>query len=374
MAKTTTFPTLYKQTEGGAIQTWDIEVQDATIVTRFGQQGGAIQTATDLVTEGKNAGKKNATTAEEQAVKEAKSKWEKQQKAKGYVQSLAKAEDGGREAEFVQGGIDPMLAHKWRDHSAKMPFPALAQPKFDGIRCIAVIANGKATLWTRTRKPITGVPHIIIHLERAFAGRNAILDGELYNHAFKNEFEKIVSFVRQVKAKPGHEVVQYHIYDTFQPGKSNQERNEWLRANIPANHGTLKRVETISVSNREEIDEYMALCIENGYEGCMIRNPQGTYQNKRSYNLLKVKEFDDAEFVIVGTEEGRGKMAGKAIFNCKTDKGDVFAVKMKGSLDSLSQYLNNPAVVGKKLTVRFQGWTNGNVPRFPVGISVRDYE
>jgi DNA ligase-1 len=106
----------------------------------------------------------------------------------------------------------------------------------------------------------------------------------------------------------------------------------------------------------------------------MVRNSDSLYENKRSYGLQKVKEFDDTEFVIVGTEEGRGRMAGKAIFVCKTDKGATFNVKMEGSLENLRKYLNNPRVVGKRLTVRYQGYTNGDVPRFPVGVIVRDYE
>lgn len=372
----TEFPKLFSQNEDGSVNEWKIWVHKtndgAFIFTRYGRVGGAMQDTSDKVTEGKNIGKKNETSAYEQAVKEAKSKWEKQQK-KGYNQSLAKAEKGQIDTSFIAGGIDPMLAHKWRDHSAKMPLPALAQPKFDGIRCIAIIKNGKATLWSRTRKAITGVPHIKLHLEALFPGKDVILDGELYNHDYKDRFEDIVSYVRQQTAKPGHEVVQYHVYDVVLVGQGNEARQKWLDANLPTTNA-IRVVDTVEVKTKEDVENYLAACLEAGYEGCMVRSKAGTYQHKRSYNLLKVKEFEDAEFEIVGTEEGRGKMAGKAIFVCKTKKGETFNVKMKGSLDNLAKYLNNKKVIGKQLTVRYQGFTNGDVPRFPVGVAIRDYE
>jgi DNA ligase-1 len=112
-----------------------------------------------------------------------------------------------------------------------------------------------------------------------------------------------------------------------------------------------------------------------GYEGAMIRNTLSLYENKRSYGLQKIKEFDDAEFEIIGVEAGRGRMSECAIFVCKTKKGDEFNCKMEGSLDALKVFLQKPkSVIGKVLTVRYQGMTSGDVPRFPIGVTVRNYE
>ena len=99
------------------------------------------------------------------------------------------------------------------------------------------------------------------------------------------------------------------------------------------------------------------------------------YEGKRSYNLQKIKEFDDAEFKITGVKSGRGRMVDCAIFTCTNKNGDLFDCKMEGSLDVLKEILKNPrSVIGKMLTVRYQGFTNGNMPRFPIGVCVRDYE
>ena len=373
-----TFPTLFKKSETGAIVQWDIRVEadvgGHAIVVTWGQEGGALQVARDVIREGKNLGKKNSTTSFEQACLEAESKWEKQLKNKKYAKTREAAMAGEREAEFVTGGVDPMLAFPIEKKPKALKYPCDVQPKLDGHRCIAIVSNGKATLWSRTRKPITGVPHIAIHIERAFAGKgDVVLDGELYNHTMKAEFEKIVSYVRQVKPAAGHEIVQYHIYDTIRPG-SFEQRNQALLSTLPQNSNTLIFVQTEKVDNEEGMMEWFSDFRADGYEGCMVRNAKGVYKNARSYDLQKVKEMDDDEFEIIGTEEGRGKMAGKAIFVCKTKSGETFTAKMEGAIDALAKYLNNKKVVGKMLTVRYQGFTNGNVPRFPVGVIVRDYE
>lgn len=378
------FPTLYKKTSTGAIQFWDVEVHPCVgmgtdipseISTSYGQLGtDKVQTTFDVISEGKNPGKKNATTCHEQATKEAKSKWEKQKK-KGYVESAAAAEADELD-ELIEGGIVPMLAHKFAEQAHKVKYPAAAQPKLDGIRCIAIVKDGECTLWSRTRKPITSVPHIIAEIEALFSNTDIILDGELYNHELKSDFEKIVSMVRQEEPAEGHEIVQYHIYDQACSGTFQERYSELAEILQLAEPYSLKLVSTVVVESEDAVmqrfDEARAL----GYEGVMIRNANSLYANKRSYDLQKVKEFDDAEFPIIGVEEGRGKLAGHAIFVCKTDSGKEFLAKMKGETSKLKEYFENYDLwKNKKLTVQYQGLTGKEgVPRFPVGVSIRDYE
>lgn len=371
------FPTLYKKTNGGALQFWEIRVERTVggfgaITTRWGQIGGAVQETIDVVEKGKNIGKKNETSPLDQAISEAQSKWEKQLKNKGYVESAEAAEAGERH-ELVEGGIDPMLAHKFRDHAKKIRWPAYVQPKLDGIRCIAIVQDGHCTLWSRTRKPITGVPHIAREIERMFPKGTYVLDGECYNHDLKEDFEKITSFVRQETPQPGHEIVQYHVYDMVIEDATFDYRATQLLM-MPLSEIVLN-VPTTLLKTEDEMLEYFATCLEAGYEGCMVRNRDGMYENKRSYNLQKVKEMQDAEFEIVGVEEGRGKMAGKAIFVCRTKDGKTFNAKMKGKLSDLVKYVKNPDLAnGKLLTVQYQNLTADGIPRFPVGKAIRDYE
>lgn len=378
-------PRLYKKTSTGAIQQWEISVAAyafagtvnepwAVIRTRYGQIDGKVQEAEDVIKSGKNTGKKNATTAVEQAALEAQAKWEKQLK-KGYVKTVEEAQ-AGKVDEIIEGGVAPMLAHRFDEQGHKIVYPAYAQPKFDGHRCIATIDDdGKAHLWSRTRKPITGLPHINKALEKLAVDTGNIgpFDGELYNHAYKENFEELSSFIRNEDPQPGHEAVQYHIYDVALNDSPFVDRHCKLSA-FSLRSPYLVAVETVAVADEDELMLAFERFLTEGYEGLMVRNFKGLYVNKRSYDLQKVKEFQDAEYLIIGAEEGRGKMAGKAIFVCKTADGAQFRVKMKGSLDSLKKFIDNPDfVVGKYLTVQYQGITNkSQVPRFPVGLRIRE--
>jgi ATP-dependent DNA ligase len=371
---TTRFAPLYSQNSDGSLQEWTITVQGNKIIRTYGRVGGAVQTTEDVVHSGKNIGRSNETTPEQQAVAEAKSAWEKKQKS-GYHADKTAAAAGQVSTKHIAGGIDPMLAHKWSDQSHKIQYPAFMQPKLDGIRCIAIVQNGKCTLWTRTRKPIKSVPHIVTHLEKAFPKGYAVLDGELYNHKYRDRFEVIVSLVRKDKPDPRCDMVQYHVYDAVMQGNF-QSRYDWLKRHYTQmlEHGdSVVLVPTVRVDAPDEVIQYFTDWRSEEYEGAMIRN-NAEYEHKRSYNIQKIKEFDDAEFKIIGVEPGRGRMAECAVFVCQSKSGE-FRCKMEGALDTLKQYLDKPkSVIGKMLTVRYQGLTNGGLPRFPVGVIVRDYE
>ena len=377
-------PTLYKKTSTGAIQFWAISVAHssttndpgASIATTYGQVGTDSPVSTsDRITKGKNVGKKNETNPFQQAEAEALAKWEKQVK-KGYVTSIEAAQAGELDA-LIEGGVVPMLAHKFAEQAHKILYPAYVQPKLDGIRCIAILKDGKCTLWSRTRKLITGVPHIAKFIEENWNGP-IIFDGELYNHTYRNNFEKIVSLVRQEEPALGHLAVQYHIYDYVTEGTF-EERTRWLDLLLfgkVEENSPLVEVKTCRVESEEDISKWFNDFKSQGYEGCMVRNANGKYVNKRSYDLQKAKEFDDDEFEIIGIEEGRGKLAGHAIFVCRTKDGKEFLAKMSGDTANLKRYFEDHSTwVGKKLTVQYQGITgSAGVPRFPVGIAIRDYE
>jgi len=384
------FPKLYKKTSTGAIQEWQIRVDIINdipnIINYYGQVGGKIQESREQVFEGKNTGKANATTAIEQAVAQAKARREKQLK-KGYVNSIEDAM-AGKIDEIIEGGIFPMLAHKFSEQGDKIKYPALAQPKLDGHRCISQNTD-EVSLWSRTRKPIKSVPHIIKALKAASLPYK-YLDGELWHpdiNVIKNEsnfnfpkekitFEKITSLIRQDKPMEGHEVVQYHVYDIPDGSMTNLERATALALLTKRFINTpIHIVETIIVNNEDELMEAFDHFIELGYEGCMVRNANGMYVNKRSYDLQKVKEFDDSEFKIVGIKVGnKGSMAGKAVFTCEIPNTvNTFDCKLKGNMDELIRYAEEPSlVIGKILTVKYQGLTKYGKPRFPVGLRFRE--
>jgi len=369
-------PKLYKTTSTGKTQTWQIFIDGSDIFTKFGPTDGTIQTSARETATPKNEGKANATTAEAQAVMDAESKWRKKL-ASGYVQTLGEIDAGTVDASIL-GGIFPMLAKSYKKDGHKIEFPAYAQPKLDGHRCVATIdGNGKCTLWTRTRKPYASVPHIVRAVE-ALGLNNVVLDGELYAHSFRDKFEQLAHLVRQSTPEIGHPEleIEYHVFD-MQGSEGFGQRYERLRKLMVHVHKPIVLVDTCRVDGETALlaafEDYRAL----GYEGAMVRNAEGAYESHpthRSSDLQKIKEFDDAEWRIVGVKEGKGKLAGHAIFTCRTQDGTLFDVKLAGDSSVLREYFEAPdRAIGKWLTVQYQGLTGkSGVPRFPVGLRLRE--
>jgi DNA ligase-1 len=368
----TTFPTLYKKTSTGKIQMWEVKVENATMISQSGQLDGKKIITTDVIKAGKNAGRSNATTAAEQAKAEAEARWTAKKK-KGYVEKITNASNDIVD-ELIQGGFLPMLAKSYEKDSAKIKFPCAVQPKLDGIRAVV---DRNSSLYSRTRKSINSVPHINALLAEKLEANALQLDGELYNHNMKHDFEKIVHIVRQEKTPdPEHKLVQYCIYDVpsdkpFSARIADLHSLKIIFANTPS----IQIVETYIANNEKELYDLYASCMEEGYEGVMVRNLDAPYEYKRSFGLQKLKEFMDDEFEIVGMEEGRGKLAGHAgAFICTNNLGTCFKAKMSGELKQLKVYWDNKQdYIGKLLTVQFQGLTGANkVPRFPVGLRIRE--
>jgi DNA ligase-1 len=366
------FPVLYKKNLKGKLQFWHIwatEIDGKGLISiSYGLDGGKVQQTCDTISEGKNLGKANATTPFQQACLEAESKWTAQQERDSYVQNVDQAGEDLRE------GDEPMLAHRYDKYPEKMPFPCAIQPKLDGHRCVAIIKDGVCTLYSRTRTLITGVPHINAKLAELVPTGELTLDGELYNHDYKSKFEELTSFIRSQEPKDGHEVVQYHMYDVVDLNKTFNERNHLLNQTFALsvwNDGCIRYVPTFDVTEAEVVIKFKEF-VSQGYEGAMLRNLDSKYEQRRSYGLMKVKEFEDAEFKIIGVKEGRGKLQGHAIFECTVDGNENFDVKLKGKEETLKEiFQNQPQYIGQLLTVQFQGRTKNNIPRFPVGVRLR---
>lgn len=376
-----TLPTLFKKTNTSALQYWKIWVEhklsDSIIRTEYGQVGTiSPQQTSDLISTGKNIGKSNETTRNQQAELEALYKWEKKKK-RGYVEEIKDAQSG-KVDNLITGGIDPMLAHSYDKQGHKIKFPCFCQPKLDGHRCIAIIKNGKCSLWSRTRKPITSSPHIIKELEANF--KDCILDGELYSHKFKDNFEYISHLVRQEIPDEKHTDIEYHIYDIVDTLPFEIRYYSILYSDPILKRSSIfkfcKLVDTRSITHSEQIKYFFDLYKDAGYEGLILRNSDGGYENKRSYNLQKVKEFEDSEFKVIAVIEGKGKLRGHAgSFTCEDPmSGETFDVKMSGDINKLQEYFKNPRLwKNKMLTVQFQGRTGAKgVPRFPVGLRFRE--
>jgi DNA ligase 1 len=381
-----TFSTLYKKSSQGKIEIWNISVKETEenfgeIITRYGEMGGKLQVTSDVVKKGKNIGRANETTALQQAQSEAKSKYEKKLKD-GYIADLEKAKAGIVDS-IIQGGLKPMLAHIFLDHAHKMPYPCYGQPKLDGTRMIAIKRGDDVSLWTRTQKRITSLPHIEKAIREQVKIENAKIDGEAYNHDYSKSFEKIISSVRKEDTSEEALKIQFHIYDLAENDQTFEERHATILQDIEESEH-IKIVETTYITSRDIADKTMQEYLQKEYEGLMLRNPDSLYENKRSYGLLKYKEFESSEFVIVGATEGRGKLQGKlGAFWCTTTEydpkriyspsdEDVFEATPACTEEQKEEYWENfKSYKGQHLEVKYQNLTAYGIPRFPVGMRIR---
>ena len=280
--------------------------------------------------------------------------------------------------------IKPMLAHMYNPDKAK--WPAYIQPKLDGVRCIIT----KDGAFSRTGKEFKNVEYIKTHLNNFFFDRfpDVILDGELYNHDLKDDFEKIISLVRKTKPTKEHEreamdLVQFHCYDVIDPnstkrfGDTYEFRKGFLYWELPQSD-CVKLISTTYAKDDKIARKKHKNNLKAGYEGSMYRSIGGYYKGTRSWNLMKFKDFSDAEATIVGYEEGKGKREGtlgKFVmedsqgiqFGCPPGKGYNYE-DMTEMLDDIHSYL------GKIATFTYFGRTKANSYRHPLFKALRNYE
>jgi DNA ligase-1 len=275
----------------------------------------------------------------------------------------------------------PMLANVYdRAKACTTPgyFPRAIQPKLDGVRLLATMhADGRLELVSRTGKPLAHQDSFLRD-DMAKVPVGVTLDGELY--ACGIGFQTILSLVKNTRIDESlRDRLEYHVYDVVTPeGHSFAARERFIAALFSScpNFRKLRKVNTVVANGVEEVDAALVAAIDEGYEGVMIRSMTAPYEHgKRSSGLLKLKRFVDAEFEIVGVEEAGGRDAGTAVFVCITKDGKRFRVRPTGTRAERSRMLVGASgLMGKGLTVKFQELTDDGVPRFPVGVAVRDYE
>ena len=281
---TTNFPPLYKKSAAsGKVNCWEVSVQGDTITVEQGQVGGATQTY-PTTCEGKNVGRANETSPSEQAILEAQSKWNKQVK-KGYVQDSS----GGGEI------LLPMLVSKYQGNEHKVVFPCTVSPKLNGVNAEARLSDdGTIVLLSRGGEEYLLPSHWEGELREAFSALNTTsLNGEVYKHG-----EWLQDITGAMK-KPNKltEELEFHIFDLpcnrglwVGRGKvlSEWEYNLYSSGRINENLYVLP-VSSSTATSYEEIEEFHKDCVEEGYEGIIIRNLEGLYKyNTRSNDVFKL--------------------------------------------------------------------------------------
>ena len=288
----------------------------------------------------------------------------------------------------------PMLAHKFDDNRVDWSQPVYIQPKLDGVRCVIkrvsdfpgqeYLASFSVKAYSRTGKEFKNIKHILESLKPFFfKNPDVILDGELYNHDLKDDFEKIISLVRKQKPTAddrldARNLIQYHVYDFISNDKANyrDRMHELACSDIYSDY--IKYVQAYRVYKHEEAlnmhhDAYLA----KGYEGSILRL-DGKYKHGRSYDLMKFKDFSDTEATIIGYETGKGKREGTlGKFIMQDDDGVEFGCPPgKGyNYKDLANILNNIGdYIGKRATFTYFQRTQAGSYRHPLFKCIRNYE
>jgi DNA ligase-1 len=286
----------------------------------------------------------------------------------------------------------PMLAYPVSDKPIDYSKPTFIQPKLDGVRCL-IQANVKRHILTpdlneievkaysRTGKEWKNIDHILEQLIPFFTKYpNVILDGELYNHDFKDDFESIISMVRKTKPTDedrlkSAENVQFHCYDIIDEKLSYDHRNEFINQSLMLLGDSIHIVDTNMLFREDDAKVYHNRNLNKGYEGSIVRT-NGVYKCGRSWSLRKFKDFSDAEALIVGWVEGVGKRKGTiGKFMAQDEDGNLFGMPVMDKFKYLQDnFKKMQGYVGKTATFTYFERTKANSYRHPLFKCIRDYE
>ena len=275
----------------------------------------------------------------------------------------------------IKQGKFAMLAFAQQKKAINWNQTMFIQPKLDGVRCIFT----KQGAYSRSGKKFKNVQHLRRELKPFFAAHpTVVLDGELYNHDFKDNFNKIISIVRTQHATKDQTLIQFHCYDYVQTTNNHSfdYRNRCISQMIKAyNLKYTIPVATVPVTN-------MGLAVINnnknlkaGYEGSILRTNL-PYENKRSNNLLKFKAFEDTEATITGYVEGKGKRSGTiGKFLAVDSNGITFGMPVMAKYEIMrDMFANADSYIGKVATFTFFQRTPSGSYRHPLFKAIRNYE
>ena len=278
----------------------------------------------------------------------------------GYEKALKRAQTMWNNEHTKCNQVLPMLANKWEDRQKYISEPFYVQPKLDGVRLLVCKDGGIS----RTGKIVPGTEILGRGLEEG-----QYVDGEAFDPNLN--FEELTSTFKTDPLK-----LKFYVFDFFDLKKCPMTFEERWDVVKSLSNPHYEYVETFSVKKHTDMNGFHKMFMQQGYEGTMIRDKDSMYEvGQRSNYLLKHKDFQTEEYEITGAKTGHGRDADAVVWVCKTQDGQQFNVRPEGTIIQREEdYKNHKKYIGKMLTVRFQNLTAIGVPRFPVGVVIRDYE
>ena len=344
---------IYKLDSKGKVRVLHVYNEGSEVIQNSGVYGSENIVSYTHTCKGKNVGKSNETTSEQQAILEATSKIESKMST-GYFETVEEA--------MNKKIILPMLAKDYKKESHKVTFPCYVQPKLDGMRALyGNMGSDVLEFISRKGKSITTMSHI----EFEFKKLDIILDGELYAHG-----ESFQENMKLIKKNRGEETkkVKYHVYDIVS-NKCFSERFAILR-DLIVNCDNVELVPTYYITDKNELKQLHGEFISAGYEGTIVRHSDAGYGiNKRDSQLLKYKDFIDEVYEVVDVVPS-DKNPNQGVIHCTIGGGYTnvtFGCGMKFSHKEREEILTNKVdYIGKIAEVRFFEYSEDGIPRFPV--------
>jgi DNA ligase-1 len=361
-------PILYKCDSTGKVRTYQIEIDGPKYRMITGTKDGKKVESVWTVCTPKNVGRSNETTPDCQAKLEAQARIDKKLVMNYYA---TEQECIANPEQYFQ----VMLALERAKVKPAPSFPLIIDPKLDGMRLVEMQGDS----YSRKGKSIPTAQFISEELEPFFIRYpDIILDGEIYSHDLKSDFNELMSIARKQKPtieelENAKQILQYHVYDIFDttnPGMTAIERKKWILENLPISD-RIHFVPFTIAYNEEDLKAKNQEHVADGYEGSIARTPHSAYENKRSKCLMKIKQFITEEYVISDILEGTGNRSGIA-GTVVIYKGSVrVGCGIRGTWGYAKTLLETKAdLIGKVATIRHFGETIDGSLRFPICIDI----
>ena len=276
----------------------------------------------------------------------------------------------------------PMLAYPVSDKPINYNDKVFMQPKLDGVRCLIQYDKGKVTAYSRTGKEWKNILHITSSLEKWFkSNQTTVLDGELYNHDLRDDFETIISLVRRqtpddIDMLESRDLVQFHCYDIIHPDNSKfEDRTSFIKWCVGQSSQYVHVVPTTKIACNDDAEEMHRVNLECGFEGSILRT-NDVYHQKRTHSLRKFKDFHDTEATITSWVEGKGKRVGTiGKFMAVDTEGNEFGMPVMDNFKYLQDNFEMmKGYVGKTATFTYFERTKAGSYRHPLFKCIRNYE
>lgn len=287
----------------------------------------------------------------------------------GYKRTIEEAKSGA--GSDASGNKRPMLAHKYDPDRSDIDWDAAyIQRKYDGHRCLICKQGNDIRAYSRNGMEISeSIQHILDCVASNLEG-DFLLDGELYIHGRK--LQEITSLVKRPQSASAD--LNYIVYDVVASKPFTQRFNDLLTVTTFSHdpRSPVVIAESMYVFNHDEAMFYFRRYREEGYEGAILRTGDKPYEcGKRSRQLLKIKEQQDEEFMVIDIERSAH---GWARLQCKTVEGKMFSCSAPGNLaEKKKVYTNRWDYIGKFVTVEFSHWTEQGTPFHPIAIRFKEY-